>query len=188
MAKIVPENNELRETGVHSGKVYSGALLHVYRDIVRLPDGRESVREFIRHPGASAVVPIHANGDVVLLRQFRYPAGKTFIEVPAGKLDPGEDPETTAIRELREEAGVRAGTVVRIGHFYPGIGYSDEVIHIFAGTDLEETPSATDADEFVQPFRLPFEEAVRMVHAGGIDDAKTAICLLRVWEWWRRTR
>jgi len=176
----------LRETGISSEAVYSGALLVVRRDRVRLPDGRESVREYIRHPGASAVVPIHGNGDVVLLRQFRYPAGKVFIEVPAGKRDPGESPETTAIRELLEEAGVRAGKVVQIGHFYPGIGYSDEVIHIFAGTDLEETPSATDEDEFVRPFRVPFEEAVRMVHAGEIDDAKTAICLLRVWEWWTR--
>lgn len=188
MADIVPENNELRETGIHSEAVYSGALLHVRRDVVRLPDGRESVREYIRHPGASAVVPLYGNGDVVLLLQFRYPAGKTFIEVPAGKLDPGEAPETTAVRELQEEAGVAAGRLVRIGHFFPGIGYSDEVIHIFAATDLREVPSGTDADEFVQPFRIPFGEAVRMVHEGEIDDAKTAICLLRVWEWWTRGR
>lgn len=186
MAETVPENNELRETGISSEAVYSGSLLMVRRDRVRLPDGRESVREFIRHPGASAVVPIHANGEVVLVRQFRYPAGKEFIEVPAGKRDPGESPETAAIRELREEAGVTAGKLVHIGHIYPGIGYSDEVIHMFAGTDLTETTPSTDADEFVRPFRLSFEKAVHMVHTGLIDDAKTMICLLRAWEWWTR--
>jgi ADP-ribose pyrophosphatase len=188
MAETDPENNELLETEIRTECVYSGALLHVRRDLVRLPDGRESVREFIRHPGASAVVPIHDNGDVVLLRQFRYAAGKAFIEVPAGKRDTGELPEDTAVRELREEAGLKAGNLDPIGHIYPGVGYSDEVIHLYTATVLSEVGTDADDDEFVQPFRIPFEDAVGMVHTGRIDDAKTMISLLRAWEWWMRGR
>ena len=174
----------LVETRVETAVVYDGALLKVNRDIAKLPDASTSVREWIRHPGASAVVPIYSNGDIVLLRQFRYPVGQVFYEVPAGKLDPGEAADVTAVRELEEEAGLIADEFPYIGHFYPGIGYSDEVIHIFAAIGLTEAPQHTDADEFVEPFRIPFAEAVRWVHEGVINDAKTVICLLRTWEWW----
>lgn len=174
----------LVEIKVESTSVFTGALLNVYRDVARLPDGRTSGREWIKHPGASAVVPIFENGDILLLRQFRYPVGQVFIEVPAGKLDPGEAADVTAVRELEEEAGLRAESVSYIGHFYPGIGYSNEIIHIFAATGLSEAPSNTDADEFVEPFRIPFEQAIQWVHEGIINDAKTVICLLRTWNWW----
>lgn len=174
----------LVETRVETAVVYDGALLKVNRDVARLPDASTSVREWIRHPGASAVVPIFENGDILLLRQFRYPVGQVFYEVPAGKLDPGEEADVTAVRELKEEAGLAADTLPYIGHFYPGIGYSNEVIHIFAAVGLSETPRNTDADEFVEPFRIPFAEAVRWVHEGVINDAKTVICLLRTWHWW----
>ncbi len=173
----------LVETRVETAVVYDGALLKVNRDVAKLPDESTSVREWIRHPGASAVVPIFANGDVLLLRQFRYPVGQIFYEVPAGKLDPGEAADITAVRELEEEAGLIAETMPYIGHFYPGIGYSDEVIHIFAALGLSSAPQNTDADEFVEPFRIPFQEAVRWVHEGVINDAKTVICLLRTWHW-----
>lgn len=176
----------LVESRVETAVVYDGALLNVNRDIAKLPDGSTSVREWIRHPGASAVVPIFDNGDILLLRQFRYPVGQVFYEVPAGKLDPGEAADVTAVRELEEEAGLVAQKMPYIGHFYPCIGYSDEVIHMFAALGLSGTPQNTDTGEFVEPFRIPFVEAVQWVHEGVINDAKTAICLLRTWEWWMK--
>ncbi len=181
----MPNFERLTEHTISTENVYDGALLRVNRDMARLPDGRASVREWIAHPGASAVVPVWPDGTTLLLAQYRYPPKRLFHEVPAGKLDPGDSPESCARRELAEEAGL-AGDLHYIGYFYPGIGYSDEVIHIWAATNLHEVPAGTDEDEFVEPYRLPLAEAVARVHAGDIVDGKTAICLLRVWEWWNR--
>lgn len=168
-----------------SENIFSGALLHVRRDTVVLPDGNTSTREWIKHPGACAVVPFFDNGDIMLLRQFRYPAGQIFWEVPAGKIDSGEQPDRTAERELLEETGVEAETLHYVGHFYPGIGYSDEVIHIYTATGLRMATSHVDEDEFVEPVRIPFDEAIEMVHSGAINDGKTVVCLLRAAHWFR---
>ncbi|MEO1023733.1 MAG: NUDIX hydrolase [Bacteroidota bacterium] len=175
--------SELVENLHSSTEVFKGKLLHVYYDEARLPDGAMSTREWIRHPGACAVVPLYANGDILLIRQYRYPVKQIFWEVPAGKIDPGEVPDETALRELKEEAGAVTSSYEYVGHFYPAIGYSDEVIHIYAGWDLTELEQETDHDEFVIKERLPFKEAIEMVHNGQINDGKTIICLLRVWEW-----
>jgi ADP-ribose pyrophosphatase len=173
----------LIESEISSERVFSGALLHVNRDEVRLPDEQISVREWIKHPGACAVVPFFDNGDIMLLRQYRYPVKQLFWEVPAGKIDSGENPDVTAERELLEETGVKAGELHYIGHFYPGIGYSDEVIHIYAATNLAITDANADVDEFVEPVRIPFNEALEMVHNGTINDGKSVICLLRAQHW-----
>lgn len=173
----------LIEKELSSEKVFSGALLHVNRDQVLLPDNQTSIREWIKHPGACAVVPFFENGDIMLLRQYRYPVRQLFLEVPAGKIDAGENPDSTAERELHEETGVHAGKLHYIGHFYPGIGYSDEVIHIYTATELRLTNSNADIDEFVEPVRIPFREAIEMVHQGSINDGKTVICLLRAMHW-----
>src|SRR6056297_3571733 len=176
----------LVEKKLNSKVVFKGKLLHVFYDEVELPDGSTSSREWIKHPGACAVVPVYENGDIMMLRQFRYPMGQIFWEVPAGKIDAGEAQEETARRELKEEAGVSAENLSYVGHFYPGIGYSDEVIHIYVAWNLKSVPQEVDDDEFVTRHKLRFKEAVRRVHSGEITDGKTVACLLRVWHWWKK--
>lgn len=178
----------LVEQTVSSEKVFEGKLLHVYYDEARLPDGKISSREWIKHPGACAVVPVFENGDVMLVRQFRYSMSQIFYEVPAGKIDPGESPDRTAERELAEEAGVSAKNMEYVGHFYPAIGYADELIHIYIAWNLTMIPQDTDHDEFVEQVRIPFKEAIHMIHSGEINDGKTVICLLRAWDWWEKNR
>lgn len=171
---------DLTETLKHREPLVDGVLLKAFRDTVTLPDGKESVREWIEHPGAAAVVPLFEDGTTVLLRQYRYAPGREFIEVPAGKLDvEGEAPAEVAQRELAEEAGLRAGTLTPLGATYPCIGYSNEVIYLFLAEDLETTDGETEHDEFVEPFRLPLDEAVAMAHRGEILDAKSAVALMR---------
>jgi len=181
----VIDSDKLTEETKSSKEIYNGDLLHVFRDEVTLPDGSNSVREWIKHPGATAIVPIFKNGDTMLIGQYRYPCKKVFYEVPAGKLDPGEDPLTTGKRELTEETGLVAKKWHEIGPFYPCIGYSDEVIYVYAATEIEETEINVDDDEFVEPFRLPFGKAIEMVHSGEISDGKTVISLLRTEHWLR---
>lgn len=162
-------------------QVLDGVLLKAYRDTVELPDGGESVREWIAHPGASAVVPLFEDGSTLLVRQFRYPPQREFLEVPAGKLEhAGEDPPDVARRELEEEVGYTAATLTCVGATYPCIGYSNEVIHLFLAEALSEQRAAAEADEFLVPVRLPLEEAVRMACAGEILDAKSTVALVLV--------
>ncbi len=171
---------DLTETLKHRERIFDGVLLKVSRDVVVLPDGRESVREWVKHPGAAAVVPLFENGDTLLLRQYRYPPQREFLEVPAGKCDvEGESHEDLARRELGEEAGYTARRMTPLGPTYPCIGYSDEVIYLFLGEDVEEAPDELRDDEHVEPVRLPFAEAVRRARAGELLDAKTVVALLR---------
>ena len=173
------EKKALIEQTRHSEQVYDGVLLKVYRDVVKLPNGKSAIREWIDHPGASAVVPIFDSGEVLLLRQFRYPSRRVFIEVPAGKLDhPGEDPETVARRELEEETGWKAHQWTYLGPYYPCIGYSNEVIHLYLAEQLEQGTAHTEEEEFVLPFKIPFEQAIEMVQRAAIDDMKSALALL----------
>ncbi|MCH2449268.1 MAG: NUDIX hydrolase [Gracilimonas sp.] len=180
------EHKLLVEKKLNSKEVFKGKLLHVFYDEVELPDGSVSSREWIKHPGACAVVPVFKNGDIMMIRQFRYPMSQIFWEVPAGKIDAGEPQDKTAMRELEEEAGVAASDFAYVGHFYPGIGYSDEIIHIYTAWNLESVPQKVDDDEFVTKERIPFKEAMNMVHSGEINDGKTVICMLRAWEWWKK--
>ena len=169
----------LTEETLSSESVYDGVLLRVRRDRVRLPDGGESVREWIDHPGAAAVVPVDGEGRVVLVRQFRYPPRRDFLEVPAGKVDrDGEPPLDVARRELEEETGLTAATWTPLGRTFPGIGYSSEVIHLFLAEDLAEGEPDGDDAEFLEVVRLPFAEAVRRAERGEMADAKTTVALL----------
>lgn len=166
--------SSLKENRIESQKLLEGKLLHVYRDRVELPDGQESVREWIDHPGASAVLPLFEDGTVALVRQFRYPPRKTFLELPAGKFDDqNEAAEAVAARELEEETGWRAGSLQYIGHSHPCIGYSNEVIHYFIAERLEEGKQDLQDAEFVETVRLPLDEVYRMAEDGEIDDMKT---------------
>jgi ADP-ribose pyrophosphatase len=174
-----PNAANLRETRVSSHELIDGKLLHAFRDYVETPSGDESVREWIDHPGAAAVVPLFADGSTLLVRQFRYPTGRTFLELPAGKRDPGDDPETTAHRELMEETGLSAMKLTPLGPLFPGIGYSSEIIWFFLAEDLTESGTQDlDAGEAVQPVRLPFAEAVARAQRGDLGDMKTVAGLL----------
>jgi len=178
--------NELEEKSLSSNYVYDGILLKVYSDKVKLPDGSESKREYIKHPGASVVLPVFENGDIMLVGQYRYPLRQSFFEVPAGKLDPGEKPEVTAKRELTEETGLVCGKMERIGAFHPCIGYSDEIIHLYTAWNLSCQEQQTEDDEFLSLHRMPYAQALNMIEAGRITDSKTIISLLRTRLWWER--
>ena len=158
--------------------VFSGRLLKVHRDRVRLPDGSEAVREYIRHPGAVVILALLEDGRVVLERQFRYPHGREFIELPAGKRDPGETPEATGRRELLEETGYVAAQWRRLGVIHNAIGYSDEGIELWLARGLELRAPKLEAGEFLEVFTLPLAEALERVRDGRITDAKTAVGLL----------
>lgn len=164
---------DLTERFVRGAAVYDGDLLHVRRDIVSLPNGREAAREYIRHPGAVATIPLFEDGSVLLERQFRYPLGREFIEIPAGKIDPGEGHLTTAKRELLEETGYAAQAWTRLGCIHVAISYTDEGIDIYLARDLTFHGTKRDEEEFLETFRLPFAEALAMASDGRITDAKS---------------
>ena len=170
---------DLIETKCSGEHIFDGTLLHVHRDMVRLPNGKESVREWIHHPGAAAVLPVLPNGNVILVRQFRYPIGKVTLEVPAGKLDmEGEDPLHCARRELSEETGYTAEQYEKLTTIATTVGFSNEYIHLYLAHGLSVGQQHTDEDEFVNVVQMPFAEALEMVKTGEIIDSKTIISLL----------
>jgi ADP-ribose diphosphatase len=171
---------DLAETLLEGEEVFSGRLLKVHRDRVRLPDGGEAVREYIRHPGAVAIVALLDDGRVLLERQFRYPLRRSFVEIPAGKLEPGEDHLETGKRELLEETGYVAREWRRLGLIHNAIGYSDEVIEIWLARGLELRKQALAEGEFLEVFSLPLKEAQAMARDGRITDVKTIAGLLWV--------
>jgi len=170
---------DLTEHFISGERVYDGVLLKVQRDVVRLPDGSQGTREYIRHPGAVAIVPVFDDGRVLLERQFRYPHRRVFIELPAGKLEPGEPHLDTAKRELLEETGYTAAEWTRLGVIHTAIAYTDEAIEMFLARKLQhEGKAKLDAGEFVETMSVPFGEAIEMVRDGRITDAKSIAGLL----------
>lgn len=170
---------DLTESPLSSEQLVDGILLEAFRDEVRLPDGGRSVREWIDHPGASAIVPIFEDGRTVLVEQFRYPPRRTFLEVPAGKLDePDEDPKEVAGRELEEETGWRAGRLEKVGAAYPCIGYSNEIIHVFTAHELERGSQDLADGEFVRVVEMDFTDALARARRGDLKDMKTVTALL----------
>ena len=173
---------DLTEHCIGSEAVFDGTLLHIRKDTVRLPNGQTSVREYTVHHGAVCIVPLFENGDVLLERQFRYALGQVITEIPAGKLDSAdEDPRLAALRELREETGYIANTLIDLGPYYAACAYSTETIRMYLAKDLTASQRELDADEFLNVFRVPLADAVRDVMDGKIPDAKTQAALLRVW-------
>ena len=172
--------DHLVEKVLQTEPAYEGHLVKLYVDTVQLPDGGQSKREIVRHPGAVAMVPLLDDGRVVLVRQYRHAAGKVLVEIPAGTLEPGEDPLRAAERELQEETGYKPGSLERLGHEYAAPGYTTELIHLFLATELVPSALDQDADEFIEVVTLPFEEAVAQVMRGEIEDSKTMLALLLV--------
>ncbi len=169
---------DLEETCIDSTVVYEGRLLHVRRDTVRLPDGATSVREYVSHPGAVAVLALHENGNLIMERQYRYPLHRDFYEIPAGKIDPGEDILDTGRRELLEETGYVASDWVHLTTTYPCIGYGNERIEYFLARGLIKQQASLDEGEHLEVLELPFREAMEWMRQGRIDDSKTIIGLL----------
>jgi ADP-ribose pyrophosphatase len=176
---------DLTEHFVSGARVYDGALLKVHRDLVRLPDGTEGAREYIRHPGAVAIVALFDDGRVLLERQFRYPHRRVFIEIPAGKLEPGEPHLKTARRELIEETGYSASDWTPLGILHTSIAYTDETIELFLARGLAPAERKLDLGEFLEVFSVPFDEAIAMIREGRITDAKSVSGLLFVERWYR---
>lgn len=170
--------SNFEEKFVSGEEVYRGGFLSLQRDVVRMPDGAQAVREYIRHPGAVAILALFADGRVLLERQFRYPHHRDFIELPAGKREAGEPPLETAKRELLEETGYVAAEWRRLGVIHNAIAYSDEGIEIYLARGLEKREAKLDPGEFLEAFTLTFEEALAMVHDGRITDAKSVAALL----------
>ncbi len=170
---------ELMETTLASQQVFDGRLLKVYRDEIALSGGGTSVREFVHHPGGAAVAALDGEGNVYLERQFRYPYHKVVTEIPAGKLEPGEDPFDAIRRELKEEIGAEAGRWDPLGYIMPSVGYTDEMLYLYLARELTFGARHLDQDEYLEPFKLPFAEALAQAADGRINDAKTVAALFR---------
>jgi ADP-ribose diphosphatase len=182
---LQPGGDALRETRIDGEQVYVGALLDVRRDRARLPDGHEAVREYIVHPGAVLVVPIFDDGRMIVERQFRYPHDRSFIEFPAGKLDPGERPLATGVRELIEEVGYEAQVWTRLGVIHPVISYSTEAIDIYAAKGLSHVGANLDPGEFLEVHAMSADDLHAALDEGRLTDAKS-IAALALHERWMR--
>jgi len=168
-------SDPLIETTLESQLAYDGVFFQVVRDRVRCPDGHVGVREFIRHPGAVMIVAMPDEHTVLLERQFRYALGRSFIEMPAGKLEAGEDVLACAQRELIEETGFRAARWDRLGAFHNAIGYSDEKIEVYLARDLDFVGAATEAGEVLEVFSAPWRSLLEWTNTGIVSDVKTII-------------
>jgi len=160
-----------------SRPVYDGRLVKLSVDSVTLPNGVIAELEIVRHPGGAAVVALDDRNRVCLLWQYRYASGGWLWELPAGKLDPGESPDTTAARELEEEAGIRAGRLEWLGSMIPTPGYCNEVVHLYLARDLVRVPAAPEEHELFEVHWVPYELALGQVYDGTIRDAKTMLGL-----------
>src|SRR6266705_1956569 len=166
-------------------RIHSGQVIDLDVDTVRFPDGSSGQLEVIRHPGAAAVVPFAsdprgADPTILLIQQYRYATNGSLIEIPAGRLNPGEDPQACAQRELLEEVGVKAGRLERLTTIWTTPGFTDERIHLFWASELKADKHAREPDEFIEVVPKPLSEALRLVQSGVITDAKTALSLLLV--------
>ena len=169
---------DLKESRISTEVVYKGDFLDVRRDEVLLPNGKTGTREWINHPGAVVIIPILPNGEIALIKQFRYAARSEFLELPAGKLDEGEDPKSCAFRELEEEIGYRAGKMQFIANIHPAIGFANEIMSIYLAEHLKKTNYNRDKDEFIELIPTNMEEALNLVWENKITDVKSIIGLL----------
>jgi ADP-ribose pyrophosphatase len=168
-----------KPTPIASHHIHRGRIIELSTERLRYGNGREYDLDFVRHPGAAAVVAVDGDARVCLVRQYRHGIGDFLWEIPAGKLDPGEAPEVCAVRELAEETGVKALRWTSMGRFFPAPGIFTEVIHLYLARDLIVGASAPDADEELEIQWLPIAKAADMVQRGEWNDGKTALALWR---------
>lgn len=170
---------ELKETFVSRQEIFHGRIVDLRVDTVRLPNGHLTTREVIDHPGGVAVVAIDENDNVLTVKQYRYAFQTVLEELPAGKLERGEDPLVCAVRELGEETGFTAGRIVPLGAYHSSPGFSSERLYIYLALDLSSGEAHPDEGEFLDLVKLPFSELLSMVKRGEISDGKTAIAALQ---------
>lgn len=170
---------KLNEKTLKENLIYKGKFLNFYCDDVLLPNGHTSTREYVTHPGAVCILPITQDGNVVFVKQYRYSIRNTLLELPAGKLDAGENPQTCALRELREETGYTSANLEELGSIFLSPGYSDEVIWLYAATGLVSGAQQNDEDEFTEVIHIPLKKALQMVLGGELCDSKTVALLLK---------
>lgn len=183
MAKPPPKfEHDFSETTVSSKLAYDGSFLKVYRDEVKLHDGHTTWREYVKHPGAVMILAFTKPDTILLERQYRYPRHRHFVEIPAGKLEPGEPALSTAKRELIEECGYEAGDWRHIATIDPSIGYSTEVIELYCATKLVHVGARLDAGEHLEVIEAKLDDALDWVRQGVITDTKTTFALL----WWKQ--
>ncbi|WP_245671865.1 NUDIX domain-containing protein [Desulfuribacillus stibiiarsenatis] len=170
----------MEEKRIKRQPVFDGKLIKVYQDTVLLPNGKEANREVVEHPGAVAVLAIDEQGQIIIVKQYRYPMAQISLEIPAGKLEENEDPLECAKRELTEETGYIANAWKKIMTPYTSPGFANEVIHIYLAQQLEQIGASPDEDEFVECIHITLEDALHMIDTQEIRDAKTITALL----WW----
>ncbi|MGY8780155.1 MAG: NUDIX domain-containing protein, partial [Fidelibacterota bacterium] len=171
---------DLKETKISSQQKFSGRLINLYLDQVELPNGKVSTREWVDHPGAVCLIPVLPNGQICLIRQFRYGPREEFIEIPAGKLNKGESSLHCAHRELEEETGYQSNKLTFLTNIHPAIGFSNEKMWIYLAEDLVKTENNLDHDEFLELLPTSLEDALAWVWSGKITDVKTIIGILWV--------
>ena len=161
-----------------SQSIFRGAVFEVVRDRLREENGFEIVREIVRHSGGAGCLPLFDDGRIALVKQYRHPARRELLEIPAGKIESGETPLACATRELEQEIGFRAGRIEALAEFYSTPGFCEERLYVYLATDLQPVEQNLDHDEFVEVVYLPFTEAVIMAERGEFEDSKTIIALL----------
>jgi ADP-ribose pyrophosphatase len=170
--------SDLKEDKISSTQIFSGKLIDLYLDNVSLPNGKKSTREWLDHPGAVCLVPILNNGDILLIRQFRYGPRAEFIEIPAGKLDKNEEPIKCGLRELEEETGYKSNKLTFLTNIHPAIGFSNEKMWMYLAEELELSEKKLDDDEFLELLPTPLNVALEWVFSGKITDVKTIIGIM----------
>ncbi|MEC0280259.1 ADP-ribose pyrophosphatase [Bacillus halotolerans] len=169
----------LEEKTIAKEQIFSGKVIDLYIEDVELPNGKTSKREIVKHPGAVAVLAVTDEGKIIMVKQFRKPLERTIVEIPAGKLEKGEEPEYTALRELEEETGYTAKKLTKITAFYTSPGFADEIVHVFLAEELSvlEEKRELDEDEFVEVMEVTLEDALKLVESREVYDAKTAYAI-----------
>ena len=172
-------NMDMIEKKLSGEIIYDGKIIKVEKHTVLCPNKNTSTREVVRHKGGSTILYINENDEVLLIRQYRYAYNEVIYELPAGKLEALEDPYDSAIRELEEEAGLKASRLDYLGCIYPTCGYSDEVIHLYLAKDVIKTHTNFDSDEFIESYYIPLNDVKKMIISGEIKDAKTICAISR---------